>query len=178
MPAYSPSSHHSPDRIEREAKALAAVKTGQMSQRQAAAAFDVPRGTLINRLEWLNHPDREERVQRFEEQILNHTLVVAEAAMEELGERVTDPEQRRLLTTKELVPIAGMAQDKLALRRNWGKTQPNQGQGVSALAAALQQLGSGKVSVSQPDGSSVSVEVTSPSSVEAEATTVEPDDAA
>lgn len=147
---HGPAPGKSPDRIEREAKAVAAVRNG-MSQMRAAREFGIPQSTLSARLAWFDDPGREERIQEAEEQILHHTLVAAEAAQRELAKRAA--ENPELLTVKELVPIAGMSQDKLALRRQWGKGGAGEGAGVNVLAQALAQLGgSGSVTISVNQG--------------------------
>ncbi len=154
-----PAEYHSEERLEREAKAVAAVLDGS-SVVKAAEAYGIPRSTLQNRVAWLmgdGRVGREERIQEAEEQILDLTLVSVEAAQRLLAERAVSGE----LTTKEAVSVAGMGQDKLALRRRWGKESHSEGQGGHALAKALESMaskGGGKLTIEvEPEQEAIDV---------------------
>lgn len=130
-----------------------------MTQRQAARTYGIPQGTLSKRLEWLNQGNREDRIREAEEQILDHTIAAAEAAQRELAKRVT--EDPAALTVKELVPIAGFSQDKLAVRRNWGKGGAGEGASAGVLADVLQKLAAGgRVTITGPREGDQAIDVT------------------
>lgn len=144
-----PAEYHSEERLEREASALVAVQNGS-SIKAAAELWGVPYATLYSRVQLHSpdSPDREERLKAADERLLELTYVTAEAAQAELARRVT--EEPESLTPKELVPIAGMSQDKLAQRRQWGKQSSSEGRGGEILAKALEKMahqGGGKLTI-------------------------------
>lgn len=162
MAGSPPGSWLTEERLEREAKALSAVKTGQMTQNQASKAFGIPKGTLCQRIQWFEQTEPEEKRRWAEERLLDATMVNALAATELIGEKLTDPDEASKLTVKELVPIAGMSMDKLALIRGWGKQQTGDSTSLNALQATLAQvLGSGgsvTIEGPKPDHKAIDVE--------------------
>jgi len=129
------------ERVAREGKAIAAVRGG-MSQTRAAKEYGIPQSTLSKRLAWFEDiASREKRVQEAEEQILSHTLIAAEGAQREIARRVV--EDPGALTVRELVPIAGNAQDKLALRLGWGGSSKADSASVNLIADAIAKIVSG-----------------------------------
>ena len=142
---FKPRTGESPEERRDKLADAAAMVRGGRSVSSASRIAAVPRSTLrswLARLEADDDGSREQKLRAAEDEILDISIVIAQAAGAELARRATQEPDK--LTLKELQLAYGTAVDKTNLRRGWGKGAAGDGAGVGSLAGKLAELGAGE----------------------------------
>lgn len=142
------------DKTTRMNAAVAMVRDGH-SYRRAAEVCGVKTSTLFARANNPARLEREKDRKYSEDELIDSQFAIARRAAELVFDRVDSGEMR----DGDLIKAMGVATDKIAVYRQWGKGQASIGDdsGMSALARILQ----GKtITVTDSDPSNTAIDVT------------------